>query len=187
MSSLHVWSNTDANCVTIQLDTVWLCRLAGYVRVYVFQSSVHHHLWFSTLYSWRRQAASADRRQETVICQNTALASRPLVRLTPTPKMAFPATVEKDTATMDSVLPDRNTARDFGDQVEHQWRFRCTLYLIHQKSLVCSHFVFVLFHLDAEVAADACFNQNGNCRKMLFSQRCSNRYVMKSQNSSVIA
>ncbi|XP_036979285.1 disintegrin and metalloproteinase domain-containing protein 8a isoform X1 [Acanthopagrus latus] len=28
---------------------------------------------------------------------------------------------------------------------------------------------------DAEVAADACFNQNGNCRKMLFSQRCSNR------------
>lgn len=46
---------------------------------------------------------------------------------------------------------------------------------------------FILFHLDAEVAADACFAQNGNCRKTLFSQRCSSRYVMKSQNSSVIA
>ncbi|XP_041803469.1 disintegrin and metalloproteinase domain-containing protein 8a [Chelmon rostratus] len=28
---------------------------------------------------------------------------------------------------------------------------------------------------DAEVAADACFSQHGNCRKTLFSQRCSSR------------
>lgn len=37
VSSLDVWSHTDANYDTIQLDTVWLCRLAGYVRVYEFQ------------------------------------------------------------------------------------------------------------------------------------------------------
>ncbi|XP_068184269.1 disintegrin and metalloproteinase domain-containing protein 8a isoform X2 [Antennarius striatus] len=32
-----------------------------------------------------------------------------------------------------------------------------------------------LWGADAEVAADACFAQHGNCRKTLFSQRCSSR------------
>lgn len=39
------------------------------------------------------------------------------------------------------------------------------------------------FCLDAKVAPDACFNQFGNCRKTLFSQRCSSRYVIKIQST----
>lgn len=34
--------------------------------------------------------------------------------------------------------------------------------------------------LDAEVAIDACFYQYGTCRRTLFNQKCSSRYVTKS-------
>uniref|UniRef100_A0A8C3AN65 ADAM metallopeptidase domain 8a n=1 Tax=Cyclopterus lumpus TaxID=8103 RepID=A0A8C3AN65_CYCLU len=39
---------------------------------------------------------------------------------------------------------------------------------------------------DADVAPDACFHKHGNCRKTLFSQRCSSRYVIKIHNSTAI-
>lgn len=120
MSRLNVWSHTDANCVSMQLDTVWRFHLAGYMWVYAFGFPVHDHLCFSVLSSWKRQAASVDQRQETATWQNSAPASPLPVRLTPTPKTACPATGEEDTATMDSVLHGSNTAKDFGDQVKHQ-------------------------------------------------------------------
>lgn len=55
---------------------------------------------------------------------------------------------------------------------------RSRLYHLQQSCLLW-------FCLDAEVAADACFSQHGNCRKTLFNHRCSSRYIMKWQNDTV--
>lgn len=64
-----------------------------------------------------RQAVYVVQKQETVTCQNTALDSRRLVLLTPTPRMVSNATEDRDTATMVNVLHENNTARDSGDQM----------------------------------------------------------------------
>lgn len=71
----------------------------------------------ATIANSNRQAVYAVQKQETVTWQSTALDSQLPVLLTPTLKMVSHVTVVRDIASMVSVLPEDNTARDSGGQM----------------------------------------------------------------------